>query len=134
MFYKLDEKNNILASASFQVDNTYIRTDKEIVRGFDGRLYFKGDEPKKSLDQLKQEKINQLKENCRSSILAKYSLEKQQSIANHFMDYTEKDSEKMKAFMSKMNELYKQKKKAIQGSNSEDELKAIDIILEFNED
>ena len=80
MFIKLNEKNEILASADFKVDETFIEINKEVIRGFDGKLYFKDEEPKKSLELLKQEKIVILKDNAYNLIISKYPLYKQLNI------------------------------------------------------
>lgn len=47
MFIKLDDDGKILFSADWKVDDSYIETEKEIVRGYDGGLYFAGEEPQK---------------------------------------------------------------------------------------
>ena len=59
MFIQLNEKNEIIASASFKVDDTFIETNKNIVRGFDGKLYFEGYAPQKPQELINKEKISE---------------------------------------------------------------------------
>ena len=40
MFYRIDENNNIIDYANINYSPDCIETQKNIVRGFDGRLYF----------------------------------------------------------------------------------------------
>lgn len=64
MFIQLNEKNEIMASADFKFSEDAIETDKEVVRNWDGRLVFKGEEtekPEPSLEELKKEKFEELK-------------------------------------------------------------------------
>ena len=65
MYIKLNENNEIIASASFKVDDTFIETNKNIVRNWDGRLVFEGEEierPQHTLDELKELKKQELKQ------------------------------------------------------------------------
>ena len=55
MFVQLNEKNEIIASASFKVDDTFIETNKNIVRGFDGKLYFEGERTEEELAEEKRQ-------------------------------------------------------------------------------
>ena len=82
MFVKLNENNDILASASFKPDETFIETENNIVRGYDGKLYFEGQEPQKPLTEVQQKKIQQLKNNCYNFIIEKYPLFKQINLVN----------------------------------------------------
>ena len=40
MFYRLDENNNIIDNANFKYAEDCLETNKNIIRGFDGRLIF----------------------------------------------------------------------------------------------
>lgn len=53
-YYKHD-KNGFLMSATFQVDETWTATEKSIVRGCDGILYFEGEEPEKPQEVILKE-------------------------------------------------------------------------------
>ena len=96
MFIQLNEKNEIIASANFKFAEDAIETDKEIVRNWDGRLVFKGEEtekPEPSLEELKQEKIKELKQNCQNYIYSVYPVYKQMNIINPLSDYSNEDSD-----------------------------------------
>jgi hypothetical protein len=62
-YYTLNPDGSIAASADFcfQTDENgacaCMTTDKEIVHGYDGRLYFAGEEPAKPDDLVKQERM-----------------------------------------------------------------------------
>lgn len=47
MYYIIDEKGQITMSADFRFAEDCIETEKNIVTGFDGKLYFEGEEPVK---------------------------------------------------------------------------------------
>lgn len=40
MFYRIDKNNNIIDNANFKYADDCLQTEKNIVRGFDGQLYF----------------------------------------------------------------------------------------------
>lgn len=61
MFIKLDKDGRILSSSAFKVDETYTETDKNVVRGYDGWLYFEGEEPEKPQEQIEAEALAQSK-------------------------------------------------------------------------
>lgn len=65
MFIKIKD-NEILGYATYQIDDTYEETDKEVVEGFDHKLYYKEytetDEYKNLIVQYKEkEKLNNLR-------------------------------------------------------------------------
>lgn len=55
MFIQLDVNGLILSSATWQVDETYIETNKNVVRGYDGKLYFEGEAPEKPIEAVQAE-------------------------------------------------------------------------------
>ena len=57
MFYTTDKDGNIIAAADFKFSEQALETDKEILRGFDGKLYFEDELPEKSITILKEEKL-----------------------------------------------------------------------------
>ncbi len=56
MFYHVND-NGELMTANFQVDNTWIETDRETVYGWDGKLYFKGEEPAEPAERIQKRNI-----------------------------------------------------------------------------
>lgn len=40
MFYKVNEHNEIIETCSINYDDKFLETDKNIIVGFDGKLYF----------------------------------------------------------------------------------------------
>jgi len=60
MFYTVDDNGKITASAKFKWADNCLETDKEILRAYDGGLYFAEDVPTKPLDQLKEERKSEL--------------------------------------------------------------------------
>ena len=53
MEYYLEQDGKIVATAKFAVSPAWKLADKEILRGYDGALYFKGKEPKEALEKTK---------------------------------------------------------------------------------
>lgn len=106
MFYRLDKNNNIIDNANFKYADDCLETDKNIVRGFDGKLVFEEETKKQEYLKAKQEfETNQTKQNRISEI--KQRLEKlnkdfiQSMIGAIIPDIEEKRAE----FISLHNEL-----------------------------
>ena len=55
-----DIDGNVTASADWEFPGSVIAAE-EVVRGYDGKLYIKGEEPQKSESELKAEQITSLK-------------------------------------------------------------------------
>lgn len=55
MFYRIDEKNNIIDSADFKYADDCLQTDKNIIRGFNGKLVFEEETQTKTYLKEKQE-------------------------------------------------------------------------------
>ena len=123
MFIQLNEKNEIIASASFKVDDTFIETNKNIVRGFDGKLYFEEEKPEKSLEELKKEKIQELKNNCQKYIYSKYPIYKQLNAANGLA--TEEEINLMNSFINETRLLCKEIEQKINSVKTQKELEKI---------
>lgn len=65
MFIEVNKNNEIIASADFKFSENCIETNRKIVRNWDGKLVFEGEEtevPQPTLEELKQEKIKELKQ------------------------------------------------------------------------
>ena len=56
-YYTLNEVGQIHEYANWKFSEHALETDREIDYGYDGRLYFVGDEPQKSLEEAKAEKL-----------------------------------------------------------------------------
>lgn len=129
MFIKLNKNNEIIASANFKFSEDAIETDKEIVRNWDGRLVFKGEEtekPEPSLEELKQEKIKELKQNCQDYIYSVYPIYKQMNIINPLYDYSNEDRISMNAFLDKQRAICNEKEKQINEAESMEEIEEIE--------
>ena len=80
MFYRLDENNNIIDSAEFKYADDCLETDKKIIRGYDGGLYFEGEEPVKTQEIIEKEKAEKYEEKIISKIRQKYSIDQELAI------------------------------------------------------
>lgn len=59
MWYKIDSDGYMMTS-DCQIDSSWKFTDKDLSYGFDGRLYFKGEEPKQSIEAIKSSKLSEI--------------------------------------------------------------------------
>ena len=107
MFIQLNENNEIIASANFKFAEDAIETDKEVVRNYDGKLVFEGEEMEIPLEELKQEKIKELKQNCSEEIYKIYPIYKQIDILGRIGEYTDDDFNNMKDFINQKITDYK---------------------------
>lgn len=128
MFIELNNKKEIIRSSNFKFDNS-IKTDKEIVRGFDGKLYFKGDEPEIDIKYLQEEKIKQLKENCSNYIYSIYPIHKQLNIINPLSDFPEEKIIEMNEFLDLQRIFCNEKEVLINEATTAEELEAIEIVF-----
>ena len=112
MFIKLNEQNEIIASANFKVDDSFIETNKNIVRGFDGKLYFEEDKPDDTTYK-KEIEILELKQKYSEEIYKTYPLSKQIDISGRIGEYTDTDFEEMKDFIEEKIKKYKEEKNII---------------------
>lgn len=129
MFIQLNENNEIIASADFKFAEDAIETDKKVIRNWDGRLVFKGEEtvrPEPSLEELKQEKIKELKQNCQDYIYSVYPIYKQMNIINPLSDYSNEDRIAMNAFLDKQRAICNEKEKQINEAKSREEIEEIE--------
>lgn len=133
MFIQLNENNEIIASANFKFAEDAIETDKKVVRNYDGKLVFEGEETEKPLEQLKQEKIKELKQNCQDYIYSVYPIYKQMNIINPLSDYSNEDRITMNAFLDEQREICNSKEEEINKAISEKELDNIQIKWVENE-
>lgn len=60
MFYTTDKDGNILAAANFRFSNEAVETNKQILRGLDGKLHFEDDTELISIELLKVNKLSEI--------------------------------------------------------------------------
>lgn len=101
--------------------------DIEVDFSYNGKAYLKGYAPVKTLEELKGEKIQQLKNNCQNYIYSIYPIYKQLNISNILDGYTEEDKQNMNSFINSNRNIYKEKKELINNANSQEEIDNIDI-------
>ena len=82
---------------------------------------------KVDLDKLKEEKIEQLKYNCKNYIFSIYPIDKQLNIINPLNDYTEEDRINMNIFINKNRNICSEKEELIKKAETQKELEEIDI-------
>ena len=80
MFYRLKEDATILDCAKFKYADDCLETDKNIVRGYDGGLYFEGTEPVKPQEVIDKEKALEYEEFIVSKIREKYTIDQELAI------------------------------------------------------
>ena len=102
----------------------------EVDFSYNCKAYLKGYAPVKTLEELKEEKIQQLKNNCQNYIYSVYPIYKQLNISNILDGYTQDDKTKMNSFINSNRNIYKEKKELINNANSQEEIDNIDINFE----
>ena len=60
MFYTTDKDGNILGAANFRFSEEAVETEKQILRGLDGRLHFEDDAELVSIELLKVNKLSEI--------------------------------------------------------------------------
>lgn len=136
MFIQLNKYKEIIASADFKFAEDAIETDKEVVRNWDGKLVFEDEKTKKpepTLEELKQEKIKELKQNCQDYIYSVYPIYKQLNIINPLSDYANEDRIAMNNFLDKQRAICNNKEEEINKAISKEELDNIQIEWVENE-
>ena len=102
-------------------------TEMNVEQAYNGSWYLEGYAPKKTLEELKVEKIKELKDNCKSYIFSIYPIDKQLNIINPLNDYTEEDKQNMNIFINKNRNICKEKEELIKKAKNQKELEEIDI-------
>lgn len=95
----------------------------EVEFGYDGKAYLKGYAPEKSLEELKQEKIKELKDNCSNYIYSKYPIHKQLNIANGLS--TEEEITEMTTFIQQARLICEDKEQQINSVKTQKDLEKI---------
>ena len=80
MFYRLKEDGTILDKANFKYAEDCLETDKNIVRGYDGGLYFEGEEPVKPQEIIDKENALKYEDLIISKIREKYTIDQELAI------------------------------------------------------
>lgn len=97
--------------------------EMEVEFGYDGKAYLKGYSPQKPLDELKKEKIQELKNNCQNYIYSKYPIYKQINVANGLA--TEEETNLMHSFINETRLLCKEIEQQINSVKTQKELEKI---------
>ena len=106
-------------------------TELDVEQGYYG-WYLKGYAQQKPLEELKAEKIQELKNNCMNYIYSVYPIYKQLNIINPLSDYSDEHREEMNIFIDKNRKICKEKEELIKKAKYEEELKKINI--DFNKE
>ena len=99
--------------------------EMEVEQGYDNNWYLKGYAPKKTLEELKQEKIQELKNNCQKYIYSKYPIYKQINAANGLA--TEEEISQMITFIQQTRLICEEKEQQIKYLSTKKELEKINI-------
>lgn len=86
-----------------------------------------------TLEELKQEKIKELKQNCQDYIYSVYPIYKQMNIINPLSDYSNEDRTIMNNFLDEQREICNSKEEEINDAISKEELEDISIKWVENE-
>ena len=97
--------------------------DMEVEFSYDGKAYLKGYAPQKPLEELKKEKIQELKNNCQNYIYLKYPIYKQLNATNGLA--TEEEISQMTSFIQQARLTCKEKEQQINSVKTQKELEKI---------
>lgn len=98
-------------------------TEMEVEQGYNGVWYVEGYAPQKPLDQLKQEKIQELKANCSNYIYSKYPIYKQLNAASGLA--TGKEITEMTTFIQQARLICEDKEQQINSVKTQKDLEKI---------
>ena len=131
MFYKIVNENTKEVSVGLGTDTEFYESigmiDGEVEQGYDGNWYLKGYVPQKPLEELKQEKIRELKDNCSNYIYSQYPIHKQLNIANGLA--TEEEISQMTSFIQQARLTCEEKEQQINSAKTQNELEKISTNL-----
>ena len=97
--------------------------DMEVEFGYNGKAYLKGYAPQKPFEELKEEKIQELKNNCQKYIYSKYPIYKQLNAASGLA--TEEEISQMITFIQKARLICEEKEQQINSVKTQKELEKI---------
>ncbi len=136
MIYVKKEDNEIKAFAE-QKENTIAITEEQWINSGYGMYcniidnqFIITEAPQSSLEQLKQEKIKELKNNCQNYICSVYPIFKQVNIINKLSEYTNKEKKTMNEFIEKQRTICNKKEDEINDTNSKEELDNVNTNFE----
>ena len=104
--------------------------EMEVEFGYNGKAYLKGYAPQKTLEELKAEKIQELKNNCQKYIYSKYPIYKQLNAASGLA--TEEEISQMIIFIQKARLICEEKEQQINSVKTQKELE--NISTNFNQE
>ena len=126
MFYKLIDEKTKKVDVGFGTNTEFYKSigmvEGEVEQGYDG-WYIKGYTPQKPLEELKKEKIQELKNNCQNYIYSKYPIYKQLNAASGLA--TEEEISQMITFIQKARLICKDMEQQINSVKTQKELKKI---------
>ena len=127
MFYKIIDENTKQVDVGLGNNNTFYKSigmkEGECEKSYNGNWYLKGYAPQKSLEDLKKEKIQELKNNCQKYIYSKYPIYKQINAANGLA--TEEEISQMITFIQKARLICEEKEQQINSVKTQKELEKI---------
>ena len=104
--------------------------DMEVEFGYNGKAYLKGYAPQKPLEDLKKEKIQELKNNCQKYIYSKYPIYKQLNATNGLV--AEEEVSQMITFIQKARLICEDIEQQINSVKTQNELE--NISTNFNQE
>lgn len=126
MFYKIiDEKTkkvNVGLGTNTEFYKSIGMIEGEVEQGYDG-WYLKGHAPQKPLEDLKKEKIQELKNNCQNYIYSKYPIYKQLNAASGLA--TEDEISEMSSFIQQTRLICEDIEQQINSVKTQKELEKI---------
>lgn len=133
MFYKLIDEKTKKVDVGFGTNTEFYKSigmvEGEVEQGHDG-WYIKGYAPQKPIEELKEEKIQKLKNNCQDYIYSKYPIYKQLNAANGLA--TEEEINLMNSFINETRLLCKEIEQKINSAKTQNELE--NISTNFNQE
>ena len=127
MFYKIIDENTKQVDVGLGNNNTFYKSigmkEGECEKSYNGNWYLKGYAPQKSLEDLKKEKIQELKNNCQKYIYSKYPIYKQLNAASGLA--TEEEISQMITFIQKARLICEEKEQQINSVKTQKELEKI---------
>ena len=126
MFYKIIDEKTKKVDVGLGTNTEFYKLigmfEGEVEQGYDG-WYLKGYAPQKPLEDLKKEKIQELKNNCQKYIYSKYPIYKQLNAASGLA--TEEEISQMITFIQKARLICEEKEQQINSAKTQKELEKI---------